>query len=288
MRLQRVSDAERRFLLDGIQQGLRNDGRGCFDYRRITFEVGTIPSAMRSCRLRAGDTDLLVCVKCDITKPTLQRPDMGFVHVAVDCAASVSTSFSEGGGEETGRQLSVLLETLCTNEDIVDRRALCVLPGAFVWSVYIDVLVLTSGGNLLDSVSLALCAALSETILPKVQIEEAVEEGEKTRLLIDERPEVGSPFPLLKLPLCVTVAQIKQRFLFDVTSEEELCADAKLCVVVDGKTGEVVGLHKLGRGLFDLAVLPPMLERCRAAAASLLQQLDRELPMKDSLCKSAA
>jgi hypothetical protein len=36
--------------------------------------------------------------------------------------------------------------------------------------VHVDVLVLSSGGNLLDSLALALCAVLSETLLPKVRI----------------------------------------------------------------------------------------------------------------------
>lgn len=279
---QRISDAERRFLLDGVSQGLRNDGRGCFDYRRIVFERDPIASSTGSCRLRAGDTELLISIKCDMSRPSPKRPDAGQLHVAVDCAASVSVAFSEGwSAEESSRQLSALLESLCTNEEVVDRRALCVLPGVFAWEVHVDVLVLTSGGNLLDSVSLALCAAMSETILPKVEVIEAMEEGEVVQLRVDDRPEAGTPFPLRRLPLCVTVAQLGQRFLFDVTSDEELCADAMLCVVVDAKTGEVFGLHKLGRGLFDLAALPPMLERCRAAAAALMQQLERELALKD-------
>ena len=35
--------------------------------------------------------------------------------------------------------------------------------------VHVDVLVLSSGGTLLDSLALALCAVLSETLLPKVR-----------------------------------------------------------------------------------------------------------------------
>lgn len=283
--LRRISEAERRFLLDGISQGFRNDGRGCFDCRRISFELGPLPSTTGSCRLRAGETDLLVCVKCDIAKPSIANPEQGQFQVTAECAASVSLAFSDGGwgAEDSNRRLSLLLESLCFGGGVVDRKALCVLPGVFVWDVFIDVLVLTSGGNLLDSVSLALCAALSETLLPRVEVLEAMEEGESMQLRVDDRPEVGTPFPLRRLPLCVTVAQIQDRFLFDVTSEEELCADAMLCVVIDAKCGEIIGLHKLRRGLFNLAALPAMLERCRATAAALVQQLERELDLKDHL-----
>jgi hypothetical protein len=40
-----ISAAERRYLEDGVKQGLRNDGRGCFDFRPIVVETGVIPSA---------------------------------------------------------------------------------------------------------------------------------------------------------------------------------------------------------------------------------------------------
>lgn len=280
--VRRISEAERRFLLDGVSQGFRNDGRGCFDYRKISFETGPIPSSTGSCRLRAGDTDLLVCAKCDIAKPRRDTPDQGEFQVNVECAASVSVAFSDGySAEESNKQLSLLLESLCSSEGVVDRKALCILSGEFVWNVNIDVLVLTSGGNLLDSMSLALCSALRETLLPKMEVIEAMEEGEVVQLQVDDRPEMGTPFPLKRLPLCVTVAQIQDRFLFDVTAEEELCADAVLCVVVDAKCGDVIGLHKLGRGLFDIVALPSILERCRATAAALVQQLETELALKD-------
>lgn len=280
---QSLSESERRFLLDGVAHGFRNDGRGCFDYRRITFETGTIPTAMGSCRLRAGDTDLIVGVKCEMVamKPGRGRPDAGHFQIVVECAASVSKALVDGwAGDDWGRDLSAMLEALCAGDDVVDRRALCVAPGAFAWEVYVDVLVLASGGNLLDSISLALCAALSETLLPKVEVEDAMEEGESVQLKVDDRPEKGTPFPLKKIPLCVTVTQINNQFLFDVTPEEETCSDAMICVVVDAKSGDIVGLHKLGRGLFDIASLPSMLERCRATAAALIQQLEREVQLK--------
>lgn len=261
---------------------MRNDGRGCFDMRRVTFDVGSQASATGSCRLRAGETDLCVGVKCDMVKPNAETPNMGQVHIVVEVAASVSVAFSEGrDGEDLGKQLSALLESLCASDDVIDRKALCVLPGVFAWDVYVDVLVQACGGNLLDSVSLALCAVLSETALPKVTVEEALEEGEDVQLSVDDRPEVGTAFPLKKLPLCVTVAQVGKRLLLDVTPEEELCAEALMCVVVDGKCGAVVGMHQLGRGLLDPSLVPSMLEHSRAAAAAIVQQLEAEAVMAD-------
>lgn len=281
--LQRISESQRQFLLDGVQQNLRSDGRGPFDYRRVIFELNAIPTSTSSCRLRAGETEVLVALKCDLVKPRWTQADAGQVQVTVDCAPSVSVALADSStAEDWGRRLSVLLETLCASDSVIDRKALCLLPKVFAWEVHVDVLVLSSGGNLLDSLALALCAVLSETLLPKVDVIEAMEEGEDVQLKVDDRPEAGMRFPMKQLPLCVTVAEISGKFLMDVTSEEEMCAEAMLCVVVDGKTGDVIGLHKLGRGLVDVSAMPAMLERCRATAAALAQQLDRELSRKES------
>eukprot|EP00434_Breviolum_minutum_P024553 symbB.v1.2.021688.t1/scaffold1889.1/size97066/3 len=280
--LQRISESQRQFLLDGVQQNLRSDGRGPFDYRRVIFELNAIPTCTSSCRLRAGETEVLIALKCDLVKPRWTEADAGHLQVTVDCAPSVSVALADSFmAEDWGRRLSVLLETLCASDSVIDRKALCLLPKVFAWEVRVDVLVLSSGGNLLDSLALALCAVLSETLLPKVEVIEAMEEGEEVQLKVDDRPEAGLRFPMKQLPLCVTVAEISGKFLMDVTSEEEMCAEAMLCVVVDGKTGDIIGLHKLGRGLFDVSALPLMLERCRATAAALAQQLERELSLKE-------
>merc|ERR1719291_1395244 len=100
--------------------------------------MGPVPSATSSCRLRAGETDLIVAVRCDISKPSRRNPSVGQMQVAVDCAASISVAFSDGrGAEESSRQLSVLLESLCAADGVVDRRALCILPGVYAWEVHV-------------------------------------------------------------------------------------------------------------------------------------------------------
>eukprot|EP00913_Durusdinium_trenchii_P029577 g27722.t1 len=261
--LKRISDSQRQFLLDGVQQNLRSDGRGPFDYRRVTFELNCIPSSTSSCRLRAGDTELLLALKCDLAKPRLQ-PDAGHVQVTVECAPSVSVALADSStAEDWGRRLS----TLCASDSVIDRKALCLLPHVFAWQVHVDVLVLSSGGNLLDSLALALGAVLSETLLPKVEVIEALEEGEEVQLKVDDRPEAGLRFPTLGRS-----NPLGNGLLYWITWW--LAArQAMLCVVVDGKTGDIIGLHKLGRGLFDVSALPSMLERCRGTAAVLVQQL---------------
>lgn len=287
-RLQRqpVSVAEKKYLHDGITQGLRNDGRGCFDYRRIFFETDVVPTASASCRLRAGNSDLIAGVKCEMATPSSLTPTEGSFRISVECAPSMLPGIREREKDEISRELSTLIDTLVATDDIVNRRALCLVPGRFAWDINVDLLVLTSGGNLLDAVSLAVAAVLKDTILPDVQVVPAIEEGEEDKLAVDDRPGIGKPFPLRKLALCVTVAQIGERFLLDVTTEEEGCAEAMLCIVIDASKSEVIGVHKLGRGLFDASSIPEMLEHCKATASALAGQLEQALdlpPVPDAL-----
>lgn len=58
-----LSDAEVLYIAQGIEQGVRTDGRGCSDYRPLEFELGVIPQASGSARLHLGTTDVLVGVK---------------------------------------------------------------------------------------------------------------------------------------------------------------------------------------------------------------------------------
>lgn len=275
-----LSEAEKKFLLDGIRQGIRNDGRKPFDYRRMIFETEIITTAAGSCRLRAGETDIIIGIKTELGKPHVDRLDRGHFQIAVDCAASVSRRLVDSrDAEDWGKYLATMLEVLIAGDDVVDRKALCVVPGLFAWEVYADFMVLSSGGNMLDMMSLALCICLSELLLPKITIMEAIEEGEPIQMKVDDRPELGTPFPLKKMPFCITVAQLQECLLLDVTNEEELCADSLNLIVVDGKTGEVIGMQKLGRGIFDLNVTPSMLEHCKATAAALMQNIHREVDM---------
>ena len=72
-----LSPYERDFVLDGVDQDLRVDGRGRLDHRAMILELGTTPQASGSARLRLGDTDVMVAVKADIGTPPKAYPTHG-------------------------------------------------------------------------------------------------------------------------------------------------------------------------------------------------------------------
>ena len=58
-----LSAAEKEYIEQGVEQDIRNDGRGRLDYRPIEVQLGLIAQASGSARLRLGKTDVVVGVK---------------------------------------------------------------------------------------------------------------------------------------------------------------------------------------------------------------------------------
>lgn len=58
-----LSEAERTYVLHGVQDDLRVDGRCCGDYRHMEVETGVVSNTNGSARLRLANTDILVGIK---------------------------------------------------------------------------------------------------------------------------------------------------------------------------------------------------------------------------------
>ena len=64
---------------------LREDGRSNLDYRHISLEVGVLPQASGSARVRMGGTEVLCGVVAVLAEPQASAPDAGRIVVAVGC-----------------------------------------------------------------------------------------------------------------------------------------------------------------------------------------------------------
>ena len=60
-----MSEAERTFILHGVEENLRSDGRARGDLRPVVIETGVVSHASGSCHLRLANTDILVGVKTE-------------------------------------------------------------------------------------------------------------------------------------------------------------------------------------------------------------------------------
>ena len=109
-----LSVHETKFIVNGVEQDFRSDGRSCQDYRYFEVETGIVSNTSGSARLRLvststyflvqryrrsleqtrlihlsvysvqSKTDILIGVKAEIGEPHLDKPNQGRVEFFVD------------------------------------------------------------------------------------------------------------------------------------------------------------------------------------------------------------
>lgn len=136
-----ISDAEKTFILHGVEDNLRCDGRTRCDYRPMEIETGIVTHANGSCRLRLANTDVVVAVKSEIDIPALENPDEGKVIFFVDCSANAAPEFEGRGGEELAMEFANTLENAYRSRQAFNLKDLCILTQKRCWKLFVDVLV---------------------------------------------------------------------------------------------------------------------------------------------------
>lgn len=246
-----ISLGERIYIVQGIEQGVRTDGRSRAQYRPLELEANVVAQADGSARLHLGPTDVLVGVKVELGVPDSASPSQGQVHVSVECSSCASPEFKGRGGEDWGIELARALEASLVGSPAggsgLDLASLCLVPGKTCWLVYVDALVLNDGGNVLGALSMAARAALALTRVYKVEV--SMNEDDEPEVELSGERE-GAPLDAANVPIIVSVSQVGNRSVVDLASEEEPCAAASLHVAVNSKA-RVVGLTKSGSSGLD-------------------------------------
>lgn len=152
-----------------------NSRRDRMDYRDLAVDNGVLPQAHGSARVTVGrdlvgggGTDVLAAVKAELATPAQEAPGQGFVVVSVDCAPSlfIHANNRRDAREDVNAELSAAMGRLLSSS--LALESLCVMHGRFAWRLFIDVMVFSTAGNVLDVVSMAVWSALSTTRLPKL------------------------------------------------------------------------------------------------------------------------
>ncbi|CAN0927195.1 Exosome complex exonuclease RRP42 [Linum grandiflorum] len=156
-----LSLGEKRFIAGGIEHNIRSDGRKRDSYRPILIETSVISQANGSARVRMGATEVIASVKAELGKPSALHPDKGKVVIHVDCSAVAEPKFEGRGSEDLSGELSVALRRCLLGGTSgagagIDLTSLIVAEGKICWDLYIDGLVISSDGNLLDALGAAI------------------------------------------------------------------------------------------------------------------------------------
>ncbi|CAI9719929.1 Hypothetical predicted protein [Octopus vulgaris] len=277
-----LSDAEKTFILHGIQDNLREDGRGCDDYRYMEIETDVVSNTSGSARLRLANTDVLVGVKAELGPPEPIKPDLGRLEFFVDCSANATPEFEGRGGEVLATEISTMLSQAYGNLNALDLKSLCVIPNSQCWILYVDILLLECGGNLFDAVSVAVKAALFNTRIPNVSVLKG-DEGQM-ELEISDDPYDVKQLDTTYCPCLVTLSKIGYFHVVDASPKEEACCLARLIMGVT-ESGVITAMKKEGSGSLDPESIYDMMETGKKVGEMLGKNLTAILKEEELLDK---
>ncbi|KAG6447358.1 hypothetical protein O3G_MSEX004952 [Manduca sexta] len=227
-----LSSTEKVFIIHGVQDDYRSDGRSNIDYRPMELETDVVSHASGSSRLRLANTDILVGVKTEIDVPKPDKPGLGKLEFFVDCSANATPEFEGRGGEQLANSISNMLERAYHSPHAFNLKQLCILEGKQCWKLYIDILILECGGNLCDAVSLGVKAALFNTRIPFVKA--VLMDGGNVDLQLSDDPYDCKYLDVASGPLLVTLCKIGDKCVVDPSAEEESCSVVSLVVGITG------------------------------------------------------
>lgn len=272
----KVSSSEKKYINEGVAADVRADGRDRLSYRNISLETSLLAQSNGSARasLESSGTDVLASVKLEVVAPAPDFPNAGIVHVSVSCCPSVSAKLYGRAVEELNVEMSQLMTRLLCSCPSAELEQYCIIPGESVWSINIDVMVFESSGNLPDVISMAIHAALNDTVFPSVRLVGV--EGENKTIEVDMDPAAGQVMTAQHWPICVTLSKVGDYFITDPLQEEELCTTAQMSVAVNPE-GSVCGVQKSGKGAIFMDEMQQMIDEACARSKELFKMLQQAL-----------
>jgi len=274
-----LSEGEKHFIRGGIAQDIRTDGRRRLQFRALSVETGVIPQANGSARVRLGATEIIASVKAELGKPNILHPDKGKVSIFVDCSPTAEPTFEGRGSEELSTELSVALQRCLLGGKsgagaAIDLSSLIVVEGKVCWDLYIDGLVVSSDGNLLDALAAAIKVALCDTGIPKVNVSLSAASDEEPE--VDVSNEEFLQFDTSSVPVIITLTKVGRHYIVDATSEEESQMSSAVSVSVN-RNGQVCGLTKRGGAGLDPSVIFDMISVARHVSQQFIAHLDSKI-----------
>ncbi|XP_042907670.1 exosome complex component RRP42 [Parasteatoda tepidariorum] len=278
-----LQKTEQIYIVHGVQDNHRADGRNCLDYRLMEIETDVINNCNGSCLLKLGDTKLLAGVKAELSTPLASSPDRGRIEVSIDITPHAHVDFEGKGGDDFASDVSTLLTQNCNDDKSVDLKSLCVIPGQQAWVLYVDIMVLGYGGNYIDAASIAAKVALYNTKIHCVSVK-CDDENEPEIEISDDPYDVFS-LDVTNLPILITLYRIGGEFIVDATAEEESCCIAKLVLAVSPK--EVVRMKQIGEsGSIHIESVQDAIEMGQAKGTVFQKQLMEFLHSEKDLPKN--
>lgn len=277
MRDVEVSNNQKRFILEGLKQGIREDNRQMDELR--TPDVKLEDNGY--CELHWGKTHLVVKVSSEIIKPFEDRPNEGLLMINNELSSMANIGFDNDRNNIMETLNNRIIEKSIRKSNAIDLESLCIINGKKVWLIRVDVNILNYDGNLVDSSIFGTMITLLNYKLSSYEIVNDVEQLQVIKLYnLSERPPMS--LSILHIPVSVTILffnpldqenNLKNEdnyeiSIFDATLLEEQIRDSSLMVTVNSNK-EILQLLKLGGIPIDSVELINLCNKCYQKAEDL-------------------
>ncbi|KAK1269107.1 hypothetical protein QJS04_geneDACA006771 [Acorus gramineus] len=210
---------ERTFIKHSLVSDLRIDGRGPFDYRRLTIKFGREDG---SSEVQLGQTHVMGFVTAQLVQPYRDRANEGTFSVFVEFSPMADPAFEAGRPGEAAVELG----------RVIDRGL----------------------RNLIDAANIAALAALLTFRRPECTVE-----GEDGQDVIVHPPEVREPLPLIihHIPVAVTFAFFEdgKYMVIDPSHKEEAVMGGRMTSTINSN-GDICAVQKAGgEGILSSSVM---------------------------------
>ncbi|XP_019848737.1 PREDICTED: exosome complex component RRP45-like isoform X2 [Amphimedon queenslandica] len=221
-----ISNCEKEFTLEAIQERKRLDGRSVYDYRQVFIKPS--PVTHGNVLVTIGETRVQACVGCEVVVPRPQRPTDGLLYFNVLPSPMAAPNYDIGKSSLTMR-VERLLDRCFKESRSLDTESLCIIAGQKVWSIRVDIHILNDSGNITDCCVMASFCALKHCRRPYVTVS-----GEHATIHpVSEREPV--PLNIHHTPICITFGFLSEGnyLLVDPSIEEEKVLTGHLYIVMN-------------------------------------------------------
>ncbi|MBW2995437.1 exosome complex protein Rrp42 [Candidatus Woesearchaeota archaeon] len=245
-----------------VKKGKRIDGRTFDQFREIVIEPGINECANGSCRVKFGDTELLVGIKMEMGKPYPDTPDQGAMMVGAELLPLSNPKYESGPPGIDSIELARVVDRGIRESKAIDVNQLCIEPGEKCWIVTIDIVPLNSNGNLFDAAGIGAIAALKNAVLPRY------EDG-----ILYPREKADQKLPIKNTPVPITVSKIADNLMIDLLEDEEEAVDARLTVATL-EDGTICAMQKGGDAPLTTDEIANMVDLATEKAIELRSKLE--------------
>ncbi|CAE6484521.1 MAG: exosome complex protein Rrp42 [Candidatus Nitrosotenuis sp.] len=240
-----LDDLKKKKVLSLIKEGQRIDGRALDEPRQITIDVGVIPKAEGSARIRLGDTEVVCGVKIQPDKPFPDLGDRGIFICTAEILPLADPSVEPGPPGEEVIELARVVDRGIRESGMIDLTKLVLEKNKSVIGLFVDNSVTDYDGNLFDACSYASVASILSCRVPKWE-------------LINDTPTLVegqfSEPPITTIPVSVTMGKIGDTIIVDPNADEWACMDARITMTTNN-AGNICAIQKGGTDGFTVEQL---------------------------------